>query len=74
MTQTSSGPVCDVCGEYILLEDVYIFGVKGVGIDDRKLQCHKKCETVLKECKKWEDLPDGPLRRGWEKVMKEDKQ
>lgn len=60
---TSSGPRCDVCGDYILPigdELVHTFGIKGI---DRDLHCDNKCkEVVLAAGNDWQKLPAGPLR------------
>jgi len=61
---------CDVCGDSILfpLNNVWPFKIKGI---DKQLHCDDDCrEAVLKisnEGKNWERLPDGPLRRAYEK-------
>lgn len=68
MTITSSGPMCDVCGYYILpidpSERVNPFGIKGI---DTKLHCDNKCKEILLACgDDWRKLPTGPLRRVFE--------
>jgi len=73
MTITSSGPMCDVCGFYILPIDpnerVNCFGVKGI---KEELHCCNKCKKIVLECKgDWKKLPDGPLRKAFEKADKE---
>ena len=62
---TSSGPICDVCGEYILLdpamEQFKVTGIEGV------LICHTKCKQTLIDCgSDWRKLPDGRLRKAFE--------
>ena len=56
---TSSGAICDVCGEYILPldpeEKVNSFGVKGI---KETLHCDNKCkELLLSIGKEWQLLP-----------------
>ena len=64
MTITSSGVVCDVCGEYILLEDCFAFSVRGCKTE---MHCHEGCKPVLIAAKDdWHKLPAGPLRRAFE--------
>ena len=69
MTLTQCGPVCDVGGEYILLEGLQGFSVAGLA----QTELHV-CEghlLILKESheqRDWKLLPDGPLRKAWEKV------
>jgi len=64
---TSSGPLCDVCGEYILLElHLNWFSVPGI---KTKMCCHQKCLPVLKAAifrEDWKMLPKGPLRKVFE--------
>ena len=67
---TNSGPMCDVCGHYILPldpdEQVNLFGVKGI---EQELCCHNKCKEMLLACgKDWEKLPLGPLRKLFEEA------
>jgi len=73
---TSSGTKCDVCGDYILLEDVHQIGfnvLKG------RLDCHKRCEEKMKEWSKGSmvpteaipNLPDGPLKSEMERLYKD---
>ena len=74
MTITSSGLICDVCGEYILLDEAQPFSVKGINgmlhchvgrIGDRV--CLQELEDAL-EAGDWEKLPDGPLRKAFEEA------
>jgi hypothetical protein len=70
MTITSSGPRCDVCGEYILPIDpeelMHEFSVKGI---DRILHCDNKCKAIMKAAgSDWTKLPDGPLRKAFEEA------
>jgi hypothetical protein len=56
---TSSGAICDVCGEYILPLDpdelVNAFSVKGI---KETLHCDNKCkELLLSIGKEWQLLP-----------------
>lgn len=73
MVITSSGPRCDVCGGYILpLGDTMMreFRIKGI---DSMLHVgsgllHETCTASLEaaiESGKWQDLPAGPLRKGF---------
>ncbi len=65
MTITSSGPVCDVCGDYILLDkSTNQFTIRGIA---QKLHCHDKCKVALKTAgTDWKLLPEGPLRKVFE--------
>ncbi|MDY6895010.1 MAG: hypothetical protein SVO01_06290 [Thermotogota bacterium] len=70
---TSSGAKCDVCGNYILPtkpdEMVHSFSVRGI---KKKLHCDNACKKVLSEIKgDWTKLPDGPLRKSFEKAYKQ---
>ena len=73
MAYTSSGPRCDVCAEYILLEDVYRFEVtwiKGLLIAHEK--CHGECANALAEGNAGIDkLPEGPLKKALLKYAEE---
>ena len=56
---TSSGPICDVCGNYILPIDpeemVHCFSIKGI---NEKLHCDNKCKILLLEIgNDWKKLP-----------------
>ncbi len=65
MTITSSGPVCDVCNKYILLEALQNFNINGI---DQVMQCHVSCKPILQEAMKkkdWRVLPEGPIRRAF---------
>jgi len=71
MTITSSGPVCDICEKYILLEPMQNFKIQGI---DSMLQCHDGCKPILVESmdkKDWKILPNGPLYRAFEDNYKE---
>jgi len=65
---TQSGPVCDICGKYILPigdELVHGFRIKGVDAD---LVCDNGCKIILEkvmEIQDWKILPEGPLRRAF---------
>lgn len=63
MSLTQCGPICDVGGEYILLDLMGEFGVSGI---QHRLHYCAFHEAVLRETAEvgnWELLPDGPLRR-----------
>ena len=61
---TSSGAVCDVCGEYILLDTLHQFKVTGIA---DVLICHTKCKQTLINCSgDWRKLPAGRLRQAFE--------
>jgi len=60
MSITKAGPICDVCGKYILMGPMNLFKVKGV---DSEMHCHDKCKTlVLESSNDYRLLPDGPLK------------
>ena len=66
----SSGPVCDVCGNYILdPEDrINFFRVKGI---KHELICDNKCKGLaVKAGNDWTKLPDGPLRKAFVEALK----
>jgi len=59
MTITSSGAICDVCGDYILpideIEAVHPFKIKGI---KQTLHCDNKCVALLiKIGTDWTKLP-----------------
>lgn len=62
---TSAGPICDVCGSFILpgcSESVNPFCIKGI---KETLFCHDKCRPfveAMSDSKDWTVLPAGPLR------------
>lgn len=64
MTITSSGPRCDICGDYILLDkSMNPFRVPGY---DGMLICHDKCRPLVegqRGQKMYDALPDGPLKK-----------
>lgn len=66
---TQSGPICDVCGKYILPiadEMVHSFRIKGI---DSDLCCDNECKKILENTQvtqDWKLLPDGPLRKAFE--------
>ncbi len=63
MTITSSGPICDVCDQYILLDTMETFAIKGIG---ETLHCHTKCRPIIEGVaidNDWEKLPEGSIRR-----------
>jgi hypothetical protein len=65
---TQSGPVCDVCGKYILPiadEKVHNFRIKGIDAD---LVCDNACKEILESAmvkQDWKALPEGPLRKAF---------
>ena len=64
MGLTSSGPICDVCGKYILLDTLHEFKVTGI---KGTLICHTECKTALVDCQgDWRKLPEGRLRQAFE--------
>ena len=67
---TSSGPKCDVCGNYILPIDpdevVHSFGVSGI---KETLHCDNRCKEILNSIgNDWTKLPAGPLRKVFEEA------
>ena len=66
---TSSGLVCDVCGNHILpfIDESYErFGVRGI---ERELAAHNACKQSLVDAgTEWEKLPPGPLRTAFEEA------
>jgi len=64
---TSSGVICDVCGEYVLLDAVQMFSVTGM---DRMAHCHATgCKQALVAASDdWQLLPAGPLRTAFEEA------
>lgn len=71
---TSSGPMCDVCGNYILPIDpeerVNEFSIKQ--FPGQTFHCDNKCKATLIATKgDWKLLPDGPIRKEYERVHKE---
>ena len=70
MPYTQHGPICDVCGEYILLEGIESFSIS---VSEQRFICHEeKCKPALAKVMKWTDLPNGPLRRAFGKLAEED--
>lgn len=56
---------CQVCGQSFLCDIVLgrkclIGRVEGI---ETPFALHQKCEKYIKDGMKWEDLPEGPLRR-----------
>lgn len=67
MSITQHGPICDVIGEYILLTGMQAFTVKA--IPDRQLHvCDDHIETLKDAGTDFKALPDGPLRRAFERA------
>lgn len=63
---TQCGPMCDVCGHYILSGDINPFSMKGI---DGTLLCHDDCKVTFlkaKEAGSFRLLPDGPIRKAFE--------
>lgn len=63
---TSSGMRCDVCGIFNVDYEAWEFFRVPVAVG--ALNCCQKCKPVLAEAKRWEDLPDGPLKRLYQGV------
>lgn len=61
MTLTKAGPICDVCGKFILLDNYDTFTQKGV---NATLHCHvPDCKQAIIDADgDWAKLPPGPLR------------
>jgi hypothetical protein len=71
---TSSGPMCDICGNYILPIDpeerVHEFSIKQ--FPGMKFHCDNKCKQAIIDSKgDWKLLPDGPIKREYERINKE---
>jgi len=72
MTITSSGPMCDVCGDYILPLDpeerVNTFNIGGIR---ETLTCHNKCKAVLVAAgTDWKLLPEkGSIYKAFAKAQ-----
>lgn len=74
MTITSSGVKCNVCGYYILgltPDDTYT--PFKLSIFKNELHGCKVCIQIIKELdgKDWKSLPDGPLRKEYERIEHE---
>jgi hypothetical protein len=67
MTLTSSGPVCDVCGRYILLEPVHEFTAN---VTTAALHSHGDCKRLVEAASDWRELPEGPLKRAYQEANK----
>ena len=67
MTQTSHGPRCDVCDQYILgLTDGDMLLRFSVTAIEGTLDCHVRCRASVEGCEgDWTKLPEGPLRRAY---------
>jgi len=67
MSITQAGPQCDVCGNYIFPGDhMNWFTVEG--ITGPALHSHDKCRAQVMAAKQdWQALPEGPLRRAFER-------
>jgi len=68
---TSSGPRCDLCGDFILPQErMDRFSVKGI---EQELLCHTEpcgddLVALLARGGPWQELPSGPLREAFEKA------
>jgi hypothetical protein len=63
---TTSGPICDVCGTYIIFDkSINPFKITGI---ESTLCCHDKCRTFIEDNLDWRKLPNGPLRKTFEMV------
>lgn len=64
-----SGPVCDVCGKYILPLGEEMVHTFRVGLTNDLLCCDNACRKILEEIsatdKDWKRLPDGPLKNAY---------
>ena len=67
MTITSSGPRCDVCGDYIfgLTPDDLIYPFSCTGIKQTLHSCKDCKKILLKIGSDWKRLPKGPLRKAF---------
>ncbi len=68
---TSSGCICDVCGNYILglTEKDKIYPFKNAGIENELHACYDckiLVEKLTAEKRSWEELPKGNLRKVFE--------
>lgn len=63
MSITSSGPLCDICGDYILLDPQLIaFTVPSI---KGELHCHDKCKPIAAQMYV-PDLPEkSPIKRAY---------
>ena len=62
---------CDVCGDFILSGGTNPFSMKGI---KSTLMIHDECKPKLEAAMAagiWQDLPDGPLRKAFEKAEAE---
>lgn len=70
---TSSGPICDICGKYILPLDpnelVNCFTIKGI---KETLHCDNKCKKLIKSIgTDWTKLPhEGRLYKTFKEYSK----
>lgn len=63
---TQSGPQCDVCGKFILLDrSINPFTIPGIS---GTLLAHDKCKVFVEGKRDWRQLPDGPLRKVFEEA------
>ena len=69
MSISEHGPVCDICGKYILLDrSINPFRVTGV---EQELHCHDKCRLLIEAGCKANELPEGPLRTAFAVACKQ---
>lgn len=69
-----SGPMCDVCGNYILglMPDEKLAPFTATGCNQTLLAHHPKCVDIIQGIgDDWKALPDGPLRRMYAKAQAE---
>ena len=71
MSLTQCGPICDVGGEYILLESMGKFSVEGISQILFYCESHKAALEAAAGTGRLEDLPSGPLREAFEKATLE---
>jgi len=61
---------CVICGKSFLYEILSGKKVRYIDVNGSELPCHQGCIKHIKKAqrsKKWEDLPEGPLRKEFEK-------
>lgn len=70
MSITMCGPICDVGGEYILLDRMGAFSVEGIAQTLHYCESHKAILQAAADTGHWEDLLEGPLRSAFEAAAK----
>lgn len=63
--------MCAICGETFIAEILFGKRVQTIGVEgfDKDLCVHDKCMKVLEtNGPDWRTLPDGPMRRAYEKA------